>query len=219
VTSLVRVIWHGHACFELQGESVTIATDPFRGIGIPEPKAEADIVLCSHSHSDHNNAEPVLGKEGQVLESFVGLRKVKGVSVKGVATFHDDVMGSKRGRNSVYTFSLDGIRFCHLGDLGHDLSPAAVEEIGRVDVVFVPVGGYYTIGPETATEVCEKLKPKIIIPMHYRMPELSSSFNLLKTVDAFLEGKENIERINGPVVDIEKDALPKERKINVLSLG
>ena len=215
---MVKVIWHGHACFELRGESVTIVTDPFRGIGIPEPKAEADIVLCSHSHGDHSNAEPVLGKEGRVLEGFVGSRKVKGVSVKGIATFHDDVMGSKRGKNSIYTFSLDGIRFWHLGDLGHDLSSAKVEEIGRVDVVFVPVGGYYTIGPETATEVCEKLKPKIVIPMHYRTPELSSSFDMLKTVDAFLEGKENVERIRGPVVSIEEDKLPKERRIIVLSL-
>lgn len=207
------MIWHGHACFDPQGVRVTIVTDPFTGIGIPEPRAEADIVLCSHSHRDHSNIEPVLGKGGEVLEGFVGLRKVKGVPVKGVRTFHDDVAGSKRGKNSVYTFSLDGIRFCHLGDLGHDLSPAAVEEIGRVDVLFVPVGGYYTIEPETATEVCEKLKPKIIIPMHYRMPEFPSSPEVLKTVDAFLEGKEDIDRIEGPVVDLEKDKLPKKRRI------
>lgn len=180
------VIWHGNACFELRWKNLTVVTDPFTGIGIPEPKAEADIVLCSHGHRDHSNVEPVLGEGGEVLVGFVGSRKVKGVSVKGVAVFHDEAKGSKRGKNSVYTFSLDGISFCHLGDLGHDLSSAAVEEIGSVDVLFVPVGGYYTIGPETATVVCEKLKPKIIIPMHYRIPELSVSFDLLKGVDAFL---------------------------------
>lgn len=215
---MVRVIWHGHACFELQGKNVTIVIDPFGGIGILEPKAEADVVLCSHSHLDHSNVGPVLGKDGEVLKGFVGLRKVKGVPVKGVATFHDDVLGSKRGKNSVYTFSLDGVQFCHLGDLGHDLSSAVVEKIGRVDVVFVPVGGYYTIGPETATEVCEKLKPKIIIPMHYRMPEFPSSLEVLKTVDAFLEGKGNVERVKGPIVNIKEDKLPRERKIIVLSL-
>ena len=214
---MVRVIWHGHACFELRGKRVTIVTDPFKGIGIPEPRAAADIVLCSHSHGDHNNAKPVLGKDGRVLESFVGSKNVKGVAIKGVAAFHDDAMGSKRGKNSIYTFNLDGVQFCHLGDLGHELSPAALEAIGRVDVVFVPVGGYFTIGPETATKVCEELKTKIIIPMHYWMPGLPSMFDVLKTVDDFLSGKKNIERIRGPAVNIEEDKLPEETRIISLS--
>jgi L-ascorbate metabolism protein UlaG (beta-lactamase superfamily) len=218
MNGLVKVIWHGHACFELQGKSVTVVTDPFRGIGIPEPKAAADIVLCSHSHGDHHNVKPVLGKEGQVLEGFVGSRKVKEVPVKGVAAFHDDAMGTKRGKNSIYTFRLDGIQFCHLGDLGHDLSSTAVGDIGRIDVLFIPVGGGFTIGPETATKVCEKLKPKIIIPMHYRGRGLSPTFNSLKPVDAFLGGKENIERIKGSVMTIEEDKLPKETRIIVPSL-
>jgi L-ascorbate metabolism protein UlaG (beta-lactamase superfamily) len=212
------VIWHGHACFELQGKSVTIVTDPFKGIGLPEPKATADIVLCSHSHGDHNNTKPVLGKDGQVLESFVGSKNLKGISIKGIATFHDEATGSKRGKNSVYTFNLDGVQFCHLGDLGHELSPATLKDIGPADVVFVPVGGYFTIGPETATKVCEKLKPKIIITMHYRMRGMPSMFDLLKPVDAFLEGKKNAERIKGSVITIEKDKLPKETKIIVPSL-
>lgn len=218
MSGLVKVIWHGHACFELQGKNITIVTDPFKGIGIPEPKAVADIVLCSHSHQDHNNAKPVLGKDGQVLEGIVGSRKVKEVSVKGVAAFHDEAAGSKRGKNSIYTFSLDGVQFCHLGDLGHELSSETVKEIGKVDVVFVPVGGYFTIGPETATKVCEKLKPKIIIPMHYRMPGLPSMFDLLKTAGDFLGEKKNIERIEGPAVNIEQNKLPEETKIIVLSL-
>jgi L-ascorbate metabolism protein UlaG (beta-lactamase superfamily) len=215
---LVKVIWHGHACFELQGKGVTIVTDPFKGIGISEPKAAADIVLCSHSHQDHNNVKPVLGKEGEVLEGFVGSKKVKGVTIKGVAAFHDEAKGSKRGKNSIYAFALDGVQFCHLGDLGHELSSATVEEIGNVDVLFVPTGGYFTIGPETATTVCEQLKPKIIIPMHYRMPKLPSMFDLLKTVDDFLQGKKNIEKMKKPVVNVEEGKLPKEKKIIVLCL-
>ena len=107
---MVKVIWHGHACFELQGKNVTIVTDPFKGIGIPEPKAAADIVLCSQSHQDHNNAKPVLGKEGQVLEGFVGSKKVKGVSIKGVAAFHDEATGSKRGKNSSWPRSWHAVR-------------------------------------------------------------------------------------------------------------
>jgi len=217
---LVRVLWHGHSCFELQGKSVTVVTDPFKGIGIPEPKAAADIVLVSHGHRDHNNVKPVLGKEGEVLESFTGSKEVRGVKVKGVATFHDNAAGSKRGKNSVYTFSLDGVQFCHLGDLGHELPSSTIEELGKVDVLFVPVGGFFTIGPETATNICKKLNPQIIIPMHYRMPGLRSRimFGFLKTVDDFSKGKDNVEKIKGSFVNIDASTLPTETKIIVLSL-
>jgi L-ascorbate metabolism protein UlaG (beta-lactamase superfamily) len=197
---------------------MTIVTDPFKGIGIAEPKAAADIVLCSHSHKDHNNIKPVLGKEGQALENFVGSKKVKGVTIKGIAAFHDEATGSKRGKNSIYTFNIDGVQFCHLGDLGHELSSAMAQEIGRVDVLFVPVGGYFTIGPDAASRVCAQLEPRIAIPMHYRIPKLASMFDPLKTVDDFLIGKKNIERIKGPIVDVEEDELPKETTIIVPSL-
>jgi len=214
------VIWHGHSCFELQGKSVTIVTDPFRGIGIPEPKATGDIVLVSHSHRDHNNVKPVLGKDGQVLESFIGSKEVKGITIKGVAAFHDNAMGAKRGKNSIYSFNLDGIQFCHLGDLGHELPSSTVEELSKIDVLFVPVGGFFTIGPETATKVCDDLKPKIALPMHYRMPGLRARimFGVLKTVDDFTKGKKNVESVRGPFVNIEEDKLPGETKIIVLSL-
>jgi L-ascorbate metabolism protein UlaG (beta-lactamase superfamily) len=215
---LPKVIWHGHACFELQGEGATIVLDPFKGVGIPEPKAAADIVLCSHSHRDHNNIKPVLKKEGQVLEGFVGSKTVKGVPIKGVAAYHDEAKGSKRGKNSIYTFNLDGVQFCHLGDLGHELSPATVGEIGQVDVLFVPVGGYFTIGPEAATKVCEQLKPRVIIPMHYRTPELSPMFDLLKTVDDFVDEKKNVQREKGPILDADRSKLPDETSIIILSL-
>jgi L-ascorbate metabolism protein UlaG (beta-lactamase superfamily) len=215
---LVKVKWHGHSCFELQGKNVTIVTDPFKGIGIPDPKAAADIVLCTHSHQDHNNAKPVLGKGGQVLEGFVGSKNLKGVPIKGVATFHDEAAGSKRGKNSIYNFALDAVQFCHLGDLGHDLTSETVKEIGSIDVAFVPVGGYFTIGPETAAKVCEKLKANMIIPMHYRMPGLSPMFDALRNVEDFLDGKKNVDRIKGPVVNIEQGKLPKETRIIALSL-
>jgi len=141
--------------------------------------------------------------------------------VRGVPTFHDSANGARRGKNSVYIFGLDGVQFCHLGDLGHDLTSGTVEDVGRVDVLFVPVGGFFTIGPETATNVCAKLNPKIVIPMHYRMPGLRARvmFGFLKTVDDFLKGKSNVERIQGPSMDVDVDTLPSEMRIVVLSLG
>jgi len=195
-------------------------TDPFKGVGIPEPKAAADIVLVSHGHRDHNNVRPVLGRDGQILESFVGSKEIRGVTIKGVAAFHDNANGSRRGKNSLYTFGIDGVQFCHLGDLGHELPSSTVDDLGKVDVLFVPVGGFFTIGPETATRVCDQLKPKIIIPMHYRMLGLRARIMLgfLKTVNDFLQGKNNVEKIKGASVNIEENELPKETKIIVLSL-
>jgi L-ascorbate metabolism protein UlaG (beta-lactamase superfamily) len=216
---MVEIIWHGHACFELRGKEVTVVFDPFAGIGLPEPKAEADIVLCSHSHGDHNNAQPVLKKGGTILEGFVGAREVQGVQVKGVATFHDTTGGSQRGRNSIYNIQLDNVAFCHLGDLGHDLTREQVRGIGEVDVLFIPIGGGPTIGLVEAPSIVESLKPKIIVPMHYNigvegMPEF---FTKLNRVEDYLRDKKNLERVRSRSFTVTKDSLPKEQKIVALT--
>ena len=134
---LVEVIWLGHACFLLKSDMKSLMFDPFKGTGLPEPKLKADIVLCSHSHSDHNNVAGVKHEKSTVLEKFTGTKQIDGVSVKGVATFHDDAKGGKRGQNSVYVVELEGIRFCHLGDLGHELTLSEQGEIGSVDVLLL----------------------------------------------------------------------------------
>jgi L-ascorbate metabolism protein UlaG (beta-lactamase superfamily) len=216
---MVEIIWHGHACFELRGTKTTVVIDPFGGIGIPEPKAEADIVLCSHSHGDHNNVKPVLKKGGVTLEGFVGSRNISDVSINGVATFHDATGGSQRGKNSIYIIQLDDIRLCHLGDLGHDLTKEQAEAIGGEDVLFVPIGGGPTIGPDTASLIVERLKPRIVVPMHYNlalpgMPELLKRFN---RVDDFLRDKKNVKRIEGRSFIVTKKELPKEQVIIVPS--
>jgi len=132
---LINVIWLGHACFMLKSKTKKLIFDPFKGIGLPKPRAKADIVLCSHSHSDHNNAAAVSHKKSIVLEGFTGIARISDISVKGIATFHDEVQGGKRGRNSIYLVGLDGLSFCHLGDLGHKLSATQAKEIGPVDVL------------------------------------------------------------------------------------
>ena len=215
---MVEVIWHGHACFEIRGKDVTIVADPFTGIGLPEPVASADIVLCSHSHRDHNNVAPVKKNGGVVLELFVGSQTVNNLSVKGVASFHDDSMGTVRGKNSIYVFTVDGVTFCHLGDLGHVLSPQQVKEIGKIDVLFVPIGGFFTIGPETAESVYKALGPKIVIPMHYKRAGMSPNFDKLHTLDDFLAGKVNVKKIDASSMMITKEALPGETTIIALSL-
>lgn len=222
---LVEIIWHGHSCFEVKGQKTTVVFDPFGGIGLPEPKAKAEIVLCSHSHGDHNNSKPVLKDGGVVLEGFVGTKDVGDVQVKGVATLHDNAGGSQRGKNSVYIIQLDGLKLCHLGDLGHDLSAEQAKEIGNVDVVFTPCAGGATIGPDVAWSVVNKINPKLVFPMHYNPGQVAGappwfSRAMPMNVDEFLKGKgkATIEKINSQHFTVTKESLPKEQIIILLKL-
>ena len=108
---MVDVEWFGHACFAVKGKTKTLMFDPFKGIGLPEPNAKADIILCSHGHPDHNNTKPVSHEKSIVMEAFIGTRQIDEVSIKGVATFHDDSEGSKRGRNSAYVVHFEDVSF------------------------------------------------------------------------------------------------------------
>jgi L-ascorbate metabolism protein UlaG (beta-lactamase superfamily) len=220
--ALVDIIWHGHSCFEVRGQNATIVFDPFGGIGLPEPKAKAGIVLCSHSHPDHNNVKQVLKEGGVALEGFVGQKDVEGVAVSGIATLHDSAGGSQRGKNSVYVVQLDGLKLCHLGDLGHDLTVEQAKEIGKVDVLFTPVAGGATIGPDVAWSVIAKLGPKVIMPMHYGSGRSAGNPWIARVmpipIDEFLKDKKNIERINGSTFSVTKDNLPKQQKIVVPKL-
>ena len=139
--------------------------------------------------------------------------------MKGVATQHDAAGGSQRGKNSVYVVQLDGLKLCHLGDLGHDLTAEQAKEIGTPDVLFTPVAGGATIGPDVAWSVITKLDPKIIIPMHYNTGRLGASPWLPNVMpialDEFLRGKKNVEKIDGPSLSVTKESLSKEQKIVV----
>jgi L-ascorbate metabolism protein UlaG (beta-lactamase superfamily) len=189
--------------------------DPFKGVGLPEPKAKADIVLCSHDHQDHNNTKPVSHENSVVMKAFTGTKQIDDVPIRGVATFHDDSQGSKRGRNSVYVVNFEDVGFCHLGDLGHGLSSSQVNEIGSTDVLFLPVGGFFTIGPGQAREVMESLKPRIAVPMHYRAPGMSIMFRPLKKVEDFVKSDDNVRRLDGPTFTVSKADFPEKRVIIV----
>src|SRR3989338_7900886 len=179
----MEVKYLGHSSFEVTKRggangNLTVVTDPFDGkmVGLPFKKGiEADLVLISHNHGDHNFTEAIGGTP--YIVAGPGEYEVKGVKVTGVASFHDDRMGAERGKNVVYKFEIDGVSFCHLGDLGHIFSEKEVEEIGKVDVLFVPVGGFYTIYPKKAVEVITQLEPLLVIPMHYRVVGLAVSFD------------------------------------------
>jgi len=212
----MKVKWLGHASFMITSDAgIRIITDPYHAGGAlnyGEIKESADIVAVSHEHGDHNNVAAVSGNPEVVRGA--GTKEIKGITFNGVATYHDDAEGSKRGNNIIFCFEVDGIRVCHLGDLGHPLSDKQVAELGSVDMVLIPVGGNYTIDAKVATEVYGKLAPKVILPMHYRNDRCSGF--PVSGVDEFLRGKKDVSRLDASEVEFKQEELPASTQIIVL---
>jgi len=139
--------------------------------------------------------------------------KIKGIAIKGIPSYHDEAGGTKRGKNVIFCFEVDGIRLCHLGDLGHLLSDKQIAEIGAVDILLIPVGGFFTIDGRGATQVCDQLKPKVVIPMHWNY---KWSFSEIASVDEFLQGKSDVSQPDTSEVEFKPGELPKVTQIILL---
>ena len=210
----MKIIWHGHSCFEVS-DKVTVVIDPHDGksLGIKTPSVRADVLLISHDHFDHNCSRVVKGDFVTMREP--GKKELKGVKVLGLPAYHDDAEGTKRGKVTLFRFDIGGIRFCHCGDLGQDLGDQQVQALGKVDVLFVPVGGVFTLDGEGAQRLVDRLQPKVVVPMHFRIGGLSLS---IQTVDGFLAGvPENRVRRVGNEVELEKEDLPEDTEYWVFS--
>ncbi len=203
----MRIRWHGHACFEIAG-SVTIVTDPHDGesLGIAPPKVRADLVLMTHDHFDHNCVDIVRGPDTSVIKKSV-MTVERGVRVEGISAYHDTNRGSKRGEITIFKFELDGTSFCHLGDLGHELDEATAERISPVDVLFVPTGDVFTVGPDTAKAVIDSISPKVAVPMHYRMPGMTLSIQPIQNFLRLCDQKSVVKV--GNEVEFSHDELPE----------
>lgn len=157
----MKITWLGHSCFRVETADGAIVFDPYVDgcvPGVAPLRTEADAVLCSHGHRDHGAAEKV---------AISG--KACAVKVETVNTFHDDRLGTKRGKNRIHILSSEGLRLAHLGDLGHMLRGRKLEAIRNVDALLVPIGGHYTIDPHTAWRLAEACGARVVIPMHYRL--------------------------------------------------
>jgi L-ascorbate metabolism protein UlaG (beta-lactamase superfamily) len=211
----MKVKWLGHASFLITSKGGTkIITDPYAvggGIDYSPIRETADVVLVSHDHGDHNNVSAVQGKPEVVRDS--GKKAAKGIQFKGIATSHDASQGTQRGSNTVFCFTIDDLKLCHLGDLGHVLSPGQVAEIGAVDILFVPVGGFFTVDATLASKVCDQLKPRVTIPMHFKTPKCAYP---IAGVEDFLKGKKNVRKIAGSEVGFEREKLPAATEIVLL---
>lgn len=212
---MLQIRWHGHACFEITNDK-TLVTDPHDGksIGIPVPSIQGDIILVSHDHYDHNSVKTV-EKAGSKIVTDVRKRNIDNVEIYGIDAFHDEECGAKRGNNIMFKFTIDDISFCHLGDLGHILDNETVSKIGQVDVLFIPIGGTFTVDDKKAWDVIKKIKPKIVVPMHYKIGGLSLP---IAGIDAFLEQNPYRVLYVGNEIDIEKEDLAEEPEVWVFTL-
>jgi L-ascorbate metabolism protein UlaG (beta-lactamase superfamily) len=210
----MQVEWFGQAAFALEGEGAKVFIDPFgdvsglasRGIAFDFPPIDAegvDLLLITHEHADHNGAEAIAG-EPTVLRSTAGRLESPIGEVVGIASEHDEVAGTQRGPNTIFAFDLDGVRVVHMGDFGQrDLRPEQREHLEGTELLFIPVGGGPTIGAEQAAAVVEMLRPRWVVPMHYRTPRIG----FLETEEAFLERMASVHRL--PETRFDLDDLPE----------
>ncbi len=203
------ITWQGHSFFKIQDKTgtngITLAMDPFSAsIGLKPANFEADVVTVSHDHEDHNNISALRG-DPYIIDT-PGEYDVKGVLVEGIESFHDEKEGKERGRNIIYRIQINGITIVHLGDLGTVLDSKQLEKLESTDILIIPVGGRYTIDAVKAVEVISQLEPRIIIPMHYKMPGLNIE---LDELDKFIK-EIGIEAIREEKLKISKKDLPSD---------
>lgn len=192
----MKLTWYGHSCFRLEENGYSVVCDPFAPGSVPGLRdvcTRADAVLCSHEHRDHNYRQGVaLCPSGAAA-----------FSVRAVKSFHDECGGAKRGENLLHLVTLpSGLRVLHLGDLGHALSEETIAQLARPDLLLVPVGGHYTIDAAAAKAVCDALRPRWIIPMHYRGEGFG--YDVIGPVGDFLRlfEESGITRLPGNVVTL-----------------
>ena len=199
----MRVDWYGQAAFRLSGADGTVFIDPIgdvsglasRGIQFEYPAiegVEADLLLVTHEHADHNGVE-VVGGDPTILRSTAGRLESPLGEVVAIASEHDESAGTERGPNTIFCFTLDGLRVAHFGDFGQrSLRDEQADAIGQVDLLFLPVGDGPTIGAEQAAAISQRLAPRWVVPMHYRTPRIG----FLETADAFLDKMPSVERLS-----------------------
>ncbi len=210
----LELVWHGHSCFEIGG-SKQVVFDPHdgRSIGIPPPSATAELVLITHEHFDHNAVRSIKGEPRVINEAYNG--ELDGIVLRTHILPHDNVGGRKRGMVRAYHLEMDGISFLFLGDVG-DLPPDDLAQKEKnVSFLFLPVGGVFTIGPEEAVAWIETIKPRVAVPMHYRVGGISLS---IKPVEDFLAivGRKVLKV--GQAASFQRDDLLGRQQVWVFSL-
>ena len=211
----MRITWIGHACFLLEASNGSVLTDPFaEELPLVFPDIAPDIVTISHDHFDHNAVGRVRGTPA-IVQS-VGRLSVRGTDILGIASYHDDRQGSKRGENIIYRIDLDGLSVAHLGDLGAPLGAVQLAALEGIDVVLIPVGGTYTIDAHQAAALVRSLPGlRVVIPMHFKTEALADW--PIDTVDRFAQTMQNVRRIEASQAVLTKETLPASTEVWILN--
>jgi len=211
----IKITWFGHAMFLIENPNVKLVTDPFdEQVGYPVPQLDADVVLVSHEHFDHNNISALKGVRHIIKETDPFYFDT--VKIEGCLSYHDDAQGKKRGKNIIFKCNMSGVSIAHMGDYGEPyLSFEQKEFLKGIDVLLLPVGGVYTIDGPKAGKFVEELKPKIVIPMHYKTEYCSIGIN---DITAFLKTVKDVKHFPS-FVTISADTLPSETEVWLLALS
>jgi len=214
----MKIKWYGHAAFQITtGSGVTIIMDPYQSgafggaLSYGKISDHADIVLTSHDHDDHNYTKDIKGKFTQIKKE--GSYDIKGIKIRAIPSFHDPSRGKERGENLIFVIHADGFVVTHMGDLGHVLDKGVIKELGKVDILFLPVGGFYTIDAQEATKVMNDIAPSVTIPMHFKTEKCNFP---ITPYEEFTKGKKGVQIMGSSEMEITKETLPKTPQIIVL---
>ena len=214
----MKIKWYGHAAFKITTDgNVTIIIDPYQSgafggaLSYGKIDESADIVLTSHDHDDHNYRKDIKGTYKHFNKA--GTYHEKGLTIEALPCYHDPSQGKERGSNMIFVIEADGLRLAHMGDLGHTLTKDIIKKMGNIDIVMLPVGGFYTIDADEATKVMRDMNPKITIPMHFKTEKCDFP---IAGIDVFTSGKKGIKNINEYEIEVAKEGLPKESEIIVM---
>ena len=210
----IRITWYGHSYFLIELGGVRIAIDPHDGgsLNLPEFRVKADLLLVTHNHYDHNAIDMVEAEK--IVKWSRNKIKYKNIEIIGYPSYHDKAKGLLRGENTVYLIRYDNLRIVHFGDIGHLPDEELIRSLKGSEIVFVPVGGVYTINADEAWELLNIIKPKLFIPMHYWIPYSTLP---LDPLEKFLnKAKARRLRLDKPILTISPEELPEKPTIVVM---
>ncbi len=215
------ITWYGLSCFRIREGGVTIICDPYdKSVGLTLPRLRADVITVSHERPGHNSVERVAG-EPKVLRG-PGEYEVNNVFFTGLTTYHKRSGSSLPERNVIFFMEFGDFTVGHLGDLGEVPSQSEIEELnlGEVDVMMVPIGGGDILDPTRAVEVIGMFEPKIVIPMHFRQPELTAGWATeLEPVDKFLRELGVSAPEPESMLKVSKSSLPEETQVALFTMS
>lgn len=216
----------GHACFLVTASNGTkVLMDPYNAdVGYPVHQVDADIITVSHEHFDHNNVSMARGNPVVIRglesggEKWASVDKVvKGVKITEIHSYHDTSGGKERGLDAIFILDVDGIRIAHLGDLGQPLEPDQIKNLKNVDIMMIPVGGYFTIDADDAKKIIKETMPGIVLPMHYKTHYNRANFPIA-TVDTFIKGLSIVVKLSGNELVITKEQIPSKTRVYVFKI-